>query len=138
MLISEAKLEELKAAAKQVSQHAYCPYSGFAVGAAVLTTSGKIFAGCNVENASYGLTICAERNAVFQAIASSGECEIIAVIIYTSTPTPSLPCGACRQVVKEFGRDAQIFSFCDGEEVLEMAIKELLPNSFSGEDINNV
>jgi cytidine deaminase len=136
MPIPEAKLEELKAVAKNVSRFAYCPYSKFAVGAAVLTKSGKIFTGCNVENASYGLTICAERNAVFQSIALHGECQITALIIYTPTPTPSAPCGACRQVIKEFGPNAQIYSFCDGEKVLRMAIKELLPNSFSSEDIN--
>ena len=86
------ELEKLKEKAAAASKSAYCPYSGFPVGAAVVTPEGRIFTGCNVENASYGLTICAERNAVFQAIAR-GSKEIVAVAIYTPTATPTCPCG---------------------------------------------
>src|SRR5438128_2289813 len=89
-------LQRLIDAAKAASRNAYCPYSGFRVGAAVLGGSGKVFGGCNVENASYGITICAERSAVARAI-TDGETKIDAVVIYTPTPMPTAPCGACRQ-----------------------------------------
>jgi len=85
------------------------------VGAAIVTEGGQIFSGCNVENASFGLTICAERNAVFQAVASrAGSLVIRAVVVFTATTEPTAPCGACRQVINEFGPDAQILSLCDG------------------------
>ncbi|MGD1087428.1 MAG: cytidine deaminase, partial [Verrucomicrobiota bacterium] len=83
-LVSEAFLKKLRAASIKASKRAYCPYSHFPVGAAVLTTEGRIFSGCNVENASYGLTICAERNAIFHAV-SCGSQLIVAVAIYTPT-----------------------------------------------------
>ena len=85
----------LEAAAREASQKSYSPYSHFAVGAAILTGSGKVYSGCNVENASYGLTNCAERTAIFKA-ASEGERELVAVVVYTSTEEPTPPCGACR------------------------------------------
>ncbi|HEV8124725.1 MAG TPA: cytidine deaminase, partial [Gemmatimonadales bacterium] len=88
--------EELYDAAKRVADLAYCPYSNFPVGAAVLTEDGKIFAAPNIENVSYSVTICAERNAAAQAIAL-GNRSIVAVVLYTRTPTPSTPCGTCRQ-----------------------------------------
>lgn len=135
MAVSKSRLEELRKAALEASRNAYCPYSGFPVGASVLTEAGEIVSGCNVENASYGLTICAERNAIFRSIAIYGEVRIAAVVVYTTTPTPSAPCGACRQVIKEFGPKAEMYSFCDGEDVLHMDINELLPNSFAAEDI---
>lgn len=122
-------LQELTKRAKAASEKAYCAYSNFRVGAAVLTADGEIFEGCNVENASYGLTICAERNAVFQMVAR-GRQKIAAVVIYTPTPTPSAPCGACRQVINEFGPDALILSVCDGKDVLEKKLSELLPDAF--------
>lgn len=115
--------------ARAASARAYCPYSRFPVGAALLTSDARIFVGCNVENASYGLTICAERNAVFQAVAA-GARRIAAIVIYTPTPTPSAPCGACRQVLNEFGPDALVVSVCDGPEVLESHVAELLPHAF--------
>src|SRR3954467_6849884 len=99
------KLNPLLDAAKAASKRSYCPYSKFRVGAAVLGGSGAIHSGCNVENASYGLTICAERAALARAIAE-GETEIRAVAIYTPTSKPTGPCGACRQVLNEFGHDA--------------------------------
>ena len=82
----------------------------------MLTDRGEIFAGCNVENASYGLTICAERNAIFQAVAQRLErrWSIRAVVVFTPTPEPTAPCGACRQVINEFGPDAEVISVCDG------------------------
>jgi cytidine deaminase len=122
-------LNEMATRAKAISQKAYCPYSKFRVGAVVLTDDGQMFEGCNVENASYGLTICAERNAVFHTVAQ-GKQKIVAVVIYTQTPTPSAPCGACRQVINEFGPEALIVSTCDGAEVLKKKLSALLPDAF--------
>jgi len=127
--ISAATLRKLKAVAIKASKRAYCPYSHFPVGAAVLTSRGKIHTGCNVENASYGLTICAERNAIFQAIAA-GEERVIAVVIYTPTPVPSAACGACRQVINEFGPDTLIWVYCKSVEVMETKLSALLPAAF--------
>ena len=131
MEISPQDYSELVAAARAVVERAYCPYSKFKVGAALLTASGKIFAGCNVENASYGLTICAERNAIFQAVAQGpGPLSIRAIVIYTPTTTPSAPCGACRQVINEFGPLARVISLCDGPVALESSLDLLLPEAF--------
>jgi cytidine deaminase len=128
---SEPLFSELVTAARLAASRAYCPYSRFPVGAAVLAASGEVFAGCNVENASYGLTICAERNAIFQAVArTSGPLLIRAVVVFTPTYSPTAPCGACRQVINEFGPDAHVFSVCDGSEVLESRMAELLPRAF--------
>ena len=101
----------------------------FRVGAAVLTNTGDVFSGCNVENASYGLTVCAERNAVFQMVANAQQ-QIQAIVIYTPTEDPATPCGACRQVINEFGPDARVISVCDGPERLETTLGKLLPNAF--------
>jgi cytidine deaminase len=122
-------IDRLKAAARSASDHAYCPYSKFRVGAAVLTDKGDIFSGCNVENASYGLTICAERNAIFQMVARA-QTVIRVLVIYTPTPIPAAPCGACRQVINEFGPTAEILSFCDGPQTLKATLAELLPAAF--------
>ncbi len=131
MAISEPADSELADAARRGAAHAYCPYSGFRVGAAVLTDDGRISWGGNVENASYGLTICAERNAVFQAVAQSdGPTVIRSVVIYTPTPEPTAPCGACRQVINEFGPDAEVRSICDGPGELRFRLTELLPAAF--------
>ena len=127
--VTAETIDRLKAAARSASEHAYCPYSKFRVGAAVLSDRGEIFSGCNVENASYGLTICAERNAVFRMVAE-GHTVIRLLVIYTPTPVATAPCGACRQVLNEFGPSAQILSFCDGPTVLETTLAELLPSAF--------
>jgi cytidine deaminase len=124
-------LSELINAARAAAARAYCPYSRFSVGAAVLTGAGEVFSGCNVENASYGLTICAERSAIFQAVArGGGSLSIRAVVVYTPTATPTAPCGACRQVINEFGPDARVISVCDGSLVLESPMNALLPEAF--------
>ena len=94
--LSEEQLRQLTSLAKEISKRAYCPYSKFHVGAAVLAKSGKVYAGCNVENAAYGSTICAERGAIMQMVAG-GDRQIAAVVIYTPTQFASPPCGACRQ-----------------------------------------
>ena len=122
-------LQEMASRARTVSSAAYCPYSKFRVGAVALTTDGQMFEGCNVENASYGLTICAERNAVFQMVSKAKQ-QLAALVIYTPTPKPSAPCGACRQVLNEFGPDALIISTCDGPDVLKKKLSELLPDAF--------
>ena len=126
--------EELVAAAKKASQQAYSPYSGFHVGAAVLTESGDIFTGCNVENASYGLTMCAERSAIFQAVAG-GSSHVKALAIYTPTERPTPPCGACRQVLIEFGAEAEVICICDGPEKLVASASDLLAYSFGGKNL---
>ncbi len=131
MEVSPQVYSELVAAARAAAERAYCPYSQFKVGAAVLTAAGEIFAGCNVENASYGLTICAERNAIFQAVAQGrGPLSIRAVVVFTPTATPTAPCGACRQVINEFGPDARLISLCDGPVALESSLGILLPQAF--------
>ena len=120
----------------RAAAHAYCPYSHFRVGAAVLTDRGEIFAGCNVENASYGLTICAERNAVFQAVAQAdGPLVIRAVVVYTPTAEPTAPCGACRQVINEFGPDAEVLSICDGPARAAIPPERAAPRQRSGRAI---
>lgn len=128
-LIDQSRWNELFEQAKAVSDFAYCPFSNFRVGAAVLSEDGRIFAGCNVENASFGLTICAERNAVFQAIAS-GATKIVAVAIFTPTQVAAAPCGACRQVLAQFGRQAIVRSFCESVDILERSVPDLLPDPF--------
>ncbi len=131
MEIDEAVRQEMITAAHDAATRAYCPYSRFHVGAAVLTGRGEIFSGCNVENASYGLTICAERNAIFQAVArSAGPLVIRAVVVFTPTSEPTAPCGACRQVINEFGPDAEVFSVCDGPAMIVSRLSELLPGAF--------
>jgi cytidine deaminase len=121
-------LNSMKEMARRASHTAYCPYSKFRVGAAVYHGS-DIVVGCNVENASYGLTICAERNAIFQLL-PKGIRFVSGVVIYTPTPKPSAPCGACRQVINEFGPHAHIHSFCDGPDVLDTTMDLLLPHAF--------
>jgi cytidine deaminase len=131
MAIAEPLKSELLTAARAAAARAYCPYSQFRVGAAVLTDRGEIFAGCNVENASYGLTICAERNAIFQAVArAEGPLVIRAVMVFTPTSEPTAPCGACRQVINEFGPDAEILSACDGPTATTDRLADLLPAAF--------
>lgn len=127
--ISEDLLQRLTDAARAVSARAHCIYSRFPVGAAVLTATGEIFAGCNVENASYGLTICAERNAIFQAVAG-GHTDIRAVVVFTPTDEPTPPCGACRQVINEFGPGAEVISTCLGPGIARHRLSELLPGAF--------
>ncbi|MBN9120791.1 MAG: cytidine deaminase [Planctomycetes bacterium] len=122
-------LDEMAERARAVGRNAYIPYSRFRVGAVVLTDDGQMFDGCNVENASYGLTICAERNAIFHMVAR-GKRKITAVVVCTPTPTPAAPCGACRQVINEFGPDALVVSACDGPDVLKKRLSELLPDAF--------
>jgi cytidine deaminase len=131
MNIPASVVEKMSVAAREAAARAYCPYSQFRVGAAVLTDQGSIYSGCNVENASYGLTICAERNAIFQAVAQApGPLVIQAVVVYTPTGSPTAPCGACRQVINEFGPAAVILSICDGDGRIDSSLGQLLPAAF--------
>src|SRR5437762_450669 len=127
--------DKLLTAAREAMNHAYAPYSKFHVGAAILTAGGKVFTGCNVENASYGLTICAERNAIFAAVAAQlpGEkLTIEAVAVATRPASAAAPCGACRQVIAEFAGKAGVKVFYQGAEgTKESTIAQLLPDTFS-------
>jgi cytidine deaminase len=126
-MITDQETQDLVTAATAVRLLAYVPYSGFAVGAALLTADGQIFTGCNVENASYGLTVCAERNAVFQAVAC-GERAIRAVAVVSENGVT--PCGACRQVLAEFNpRMTVIVADTAGKHHL-YGLPELLPDAF--------
>jgi cytidine deaminase len=134
MKLSPQQIRRLAAAARQAARTAYAPYSHFPVGAAVLTATGKIYAGCNVENASSGLSNCAERTAVFKAVAA-GQCRLVAVAVYTPTPRPTAPCGACRQVIHEFGPAATVLCVCDSPDRLMFPLGQLLPEAFGPENL---
>lgn len=134
MTIAPATLDELKRRARAAAVHAYAPYSAFPVGAAVLC-DGVIYTGANVENASFGLSVCAERTAIFTA-AAHGARHVDAVALYTPTPAPATPCGACLQVIAEFGPDAVILCCTDDERAERRhALKELLPAAFGAQDL---
>ena len=130
--LSPSEQEQLIQTAINAMESAYAPYSQFKVGAAVLTDTGEIFAGCNVENASYGLSMCAERNAIANAIISSGEGTITinAIAVTNSQNVACSPCGACRQVIWEFGQNAQII-FQGSQGWQTSTIKDLLPEGFT-------
>ena len=133
-VIPAATIRRLEKTARTAARAAYAPYSKFAVGAAVLAGSGKIYSGCNVENASYGLCNCAERTAIFSAVAA-GERRLRAVAVFTPTPQPTMPCGACRQVINEFGPDATIVSVCKTSLRIETSLDALLPAAFGPENL---
>ena len=122
--------ERLMRAARKAMKNAYAPFSNFRVGAAILTARGDIFTGCNVENSSYGMTNCAERTAIFAAVAAKGpKLEIRAVAVANAQGVACSPCGACRQVIYEFGPDAVVFyQGADGPK--QSHISELLPEGF--------
>lgn len=128
--------ESLKKQAEQAASRAYAPYSGFPVGAAVLDDQGRIFAGANVENASLGLTICAERVAVAAAV-TAGARRLRAVAIYTPTAQLTPPCGACRQVLAEFGANMEIHLFDRAGHHRRYVLGELLPKTFDFDPPNN-
>jgi cytidine deaminase len=121
-------------AAKQARENAYAPYSNFRVGAALRSTSGRIFGGCNVENATYGLTMCAERVAIFKAV-SEGERGFSAISVVTDTEVLTPPCGACRQLIWEFCGDIPVsMANLKGKmEVVQM--RELFPRSFDDSNL---
>ncbi len=133
MAISAQQREKLVQQALQVREKAYTPYSRYNVGAALLTRSGQVYCGANVENAAYPMTICAERSAIVQAV-SSGEREFDAIAVVTENG--GSPCGACRQVMAEFAPDMQVFiANGDGQVEIETTVRELLPHHFGPEHL---
>jgi len=124
------KIKLLLESAKKVKKNSYAPYSKFHVGAAVLSDKGNIYSGCNVENSSYGLTICAERNAIFNMVAS-GEKRIEKILINGETEDFLPPCGACRQVISEFAdEDTEIILVNGKDEIKLIPFKEIMPFRF--------
>ena len=133
MINSEQKRNLGKLAAEMRSR-SYIPYSHYAVGAALLTKSGKIFTGCNIENAAYPVTICAERTAIFKAV-SEGERDFEAIAIATEDGQ-GYPCGSCRQVMVEFSQDMEVMlADADGNITVETSIRDLLPGAFTPENL---
>ncbi|TCS83724.1 cytidine deaminase [Tepidibacillus fermentans] len=129
-------VQELIQFAKEAREKAYVPYSKFQVGAAIRTKNNKIYKGANIENASYGLTNCAERTAIFKAV-SEGDRDLEEIAVIADTEGPVSPCGACRQVMVEFfAPDAKVYLANLKGEVLETTVKELLPGAFKQEDLD--
>ena len=125
---------DLRSAALEARERAYAPYSGFQVGAALLTKSGSIFAGCNVENVSFGLTMCAERVCVGRALAE-GEKTFERIVIVTDSKVPVVPCGACRQVLAEFNPRLLITSWTLAGETADFTLDALLPTPSQGIEV---
>jgi cytidine deaminase len=130
--VSEHEL--LMASARQARENAHAPYSNFRVGAALRASSGRIFGGCNVENATYGLTVCAERVAIFKAI-SEGERGFTAIAVVTDTDTLTPPCGACRQLIWEFCGDVPVImsNLTGKSELIQM--RDLFPKPFDASNL---
>jgi len=125
-------IKELINHAKAAYGQAYVPYSHYPVGSAALFSSRKIYSGCNVENASYGLTVCAERNAIFQAVAR-GERELKGILIAVPSDAFPSPCGACRQVMREFTVDCPVILMNGRGQIRRTSLKALLPEAFGPE-----
>ena len=123
--------QELLEAARSASQRAYAPYSNFHVGAAIQTDNGTVHVGCNVENASYGLSMCAERNAVAAMVYDAEDCKITRVAVVSPDASPCMPCGACRQVLREFGCKEVVVEGESGAR--SYPFEEILPHSFGPE-----
>ncbi len=133
MKIKQEEKDELIQRALEARQYAYAPYSNYAVGAALLTEAGDIFSGVNVENASYPLSMCAERNAVFKSV-SRGHKKFKAIVV--ATENGGSPCGACRQVLSEFGLLTKVFVVNgEGMVMLETTVGDLLPEAFRPQDL---
>ncbi len=124
--------EELLELAKEAAENAYAPYSKFKVGACALYESGNYYPGCNIENASYGLALCAERNAISSAIAAGEKSPLVKIAIYSPNTNLCWPCGACRQWIYEFenGQHTKILVEGEDSEILSYCINELLPHNF--------
>ena len=133
-MITEKERQNLIRQAMDIRQHAYAPYTKYKVGAALLSTSGRVFTGVNIENAAYSVTICAERTAVFKAV-SEGDRSFSAVAIVTDDG--GSPCGSCRQVLSEFGLDTRVLLLNgDGELLREQSVSDLLPGAFTSDSLS--
>jgi cytidine deaminase len=130
--LNSEQRRQLVDAARKTASHAHCPHSGFEVGAAVLTATGQVYSGCNVESASYGLTCCAERAALVGAVSAGVRPgQVTALVVYTPGKRAYSPCGACRQMISELmPPDAPIASICDGDEQIEWTVADCLPRPF--------
>ena len=133
-ILAPALLRRLEKSARDAATASYSPYSQFRVGAAVLTGSGRIYSGANIENASYGLCNCAERTAIFTAVAA-GERRLQAVAVFTPTQSPTMPCGACRQVIHEFGPQTTVIGVCNSSERIERTLPSLLGEAFGPDNL---
>jgi cytidine deaminase len=134
--LSEESLQELIEIAKTARLHSIAPFSNFLVGAAVRTAAGKVYTGCNVESASYGLTVCGERVAIWKAL-SEGERDFVELAIVADTESLTPPCGTCRQIIWEFAKHAKLVLANLEGEVQECSIKELLPRAFDARFLSN-
>jgi len=132
---SEVTLEALGAAALAVLERAYAPYSRFRVGAALATRDGRVFTGCNVENAAYGASICAERAAVAAAVAA-GERDLVTLVVATEAGAPTPPCGLCRQVLAELAPRLEVVSRTRGGAETRWSMAELLPYPFTAHSLD--
>jgi len=133
MKLDQEKKQELLKSASQVRQWAYVPYSNYAVGAALLTASGRIYDGVNIENAAYPVTICAERVAIFKAV-SNGERDFQAIAVVTRNG--GMPCGSCRQVMAEFSPNMAVIVADENENVVsETTLSDLLPGAFRSDSL---
>ena len=132
VVVNETLLGKLIAEARRARANAYAPYSNYRVGAALLTAKGAIYTGCNVENASYGACICAERSAIAQMV-TAGDGKPVACAVVTGGKAPGSPCGICRQVLVEFARDMPVVLVCEtevGDVRRDTSLAELLPDAF--------
>ncbi|CAN5286170.1 cytidine deaminase [soil metagenome] len=137
MKISDDIIVRLLRAAKTAQRRAYAPYSNFHVGAAIYTQRGRIISGCNVENASFGLTNCAERLAIGRIVVEGAGTPLVCVVVGPK-PQPLTPCGACRQVLLEFNPELVVISFGSNGSRLDCTIQQLLPSSFNAGDLTAV
>ena len=127
-------MDPLMSVAREAAENAYAPYSCFKVGAAILTQGGAVYAGCNVENASYGMTICAEQNAATTMVsADPDDRRIKSVAVFSPNASPCFPCGACRQFLREFGCEEVVVE--DASGLRRYPFEQILPNSFGPEDL---
>ncbi len=133
-MMDEGAWDALRRAAMDARTNAYAPYSGFTVGAAVQTKSGAVFTGCNVENASYGATLCAERAALAAAVAA-GERELVALVVASGAKSPTPPCGICRQCLAELAPSLPIRSYTGGARA-EYDLSSLLPDAFGRDQLD--
>jgi cytidine deaminase len=140
-VIDKVALEALVSLAKGARSHAHAPYSHYRVGAAILTRSGRTYAGCNVENASYGACLCAERNAIGQMVAA-GDGDPVACVVVTRGPRGGSPCGICRQVLSEFAVDMDVVLVGEADDGTEQGrrattLSALLPDAFGGASLGS-